>query len=91
MTDGPFKLHVAPREGGFLYVTSRDLPGFRVLARAETMEEAVSEAFSQFYPLWKASEARREAMLPPRRLRIASAGPVKANAEYDVCAKLLPE
>jgi hypothetical protein len=91
MSDGPFRLHVSPREGGFLYVTSSDLPGFRVLTRAESMEGDVSEAFGQFYPLWTASEAMREARLPPRRLRIEPVGPVEANAEYDVCAELLSE
>ena len=50
------------REDGSLYITSGDLPGFRlVVGPEENLEQEVTKAVNAFYPLFMASKARAEA------------------------------
>ncbi len=47
-----YNLDVRRRGGDFLYITSRDLPGFRVLSKAIALEDSITSSFRAFYPLW---------------------------------------
>ena len=49
------------RDDGSLYITGRDLPGFRLLIHpGENAEAEIMSAFKTFYPLYIASKAKSE-------------------------------
>ncbi len=57
-----FTLHGKKLEDGGFYVTSQELPGFRLIVKNEVdAEQEVIAALRQFYPLYKAAAAKAEA------------------------------
>ena len=58
-----FELRGEPRPDGRMYFTSPDLPGFRLLLEQRdepsAYKDEIISALRQFYPLFKAAEAKR--------------------------------
>ncbi len=58
-----FTIHGTARDDGYVFFTSPDIPGFRLLIEARDDVEAYRKdlisALQAFYPVYKSAEARR--------------------------------
>jgi hypothetical protein len=84
MRSETFSLHGLELEDGSIYMTSKDLPGFRLLViDAKDIERDVTAALRSFYPMFIASKARAEARNRQPRLSKLD----RSSGSYDLSAE----
>jgi len=81
-----FTMDTKTRDDGRLYVTSKDLPGFRLIVHPdEDLEATVVGALKVFFPLHMASKASAEARQRVPRVERTSTreGELSLSAEFE--------
>jgi hypothetical protein len=82
-----FTMDAKERKDGRLYITSKDLSGFRLIVHpGENLEEEVVGALKVFYPLHMASKAKAEAQKRVPRVERTSKrlGEFSLSAEFEM-------
>ena len=84
MRSETFTLHGQEFDDGRIYITSTDLPGFRLFVVDRTnMDYQIIGALRMFYPIYIAAKARTEAK--QRQPRLSKASPSRGS--FDLSAE----
>jgi hypothetical protein len=84
MRSETFNFQGTELEDGRIYVTSDDLPGFRlVVSDEESLERELTSALRTFYPIYIAAKARAEASNRQPRL----SKPDRSRGSYELSAE----
>lgn len=87
MSTETYTFHASERDGGFVSITSPDLPGFRLLLEeGADIPTEINRALKVFYPVYKAARAKRLAEFAQPEL--GQKRPHPSGSGFDISARM---